>query len=249
MSEIRLYVEFQPGEEEEQQVEALVGADGLVVDPMVVDPQMAADLPAPVRALRTADAEAFPAWREQEGLTWATDGGLECAARLLDAWPELNWVPHLMVFKPQVRYRMSESSPGEGFKVYMPDTAAIRGYQVMGSEATLSESLARAAALGFQTLWLHALNAEEKGSGLDLELLERAARQFRSQVWLSGGAASERHLANLAAQEGAAAVVVPTALAKRCTCERLRSALATPPTAGIPLRFVSNPACAAKKQG
>ncbi|MFQ5938296.1 MAG: HisA/HisF-related TIM barrel protein, partial [Acidiferrobacterales bacterium] len=174
---------------------------------------------------------------------------LEDTLHLRDTWPELAWVPRLAVFKPQVRYRLLDSFPGEGFKMYMPDTAALRGYQVMGSDATLSESSARAATLGFNTLWVHALDADERGKGLDLDLLEHARAQFDGELWLSGGATRERHLANLAIHKGAAAVVIPTALAKQYGCERLLSVLATPPTTGIPLRFVAKPTSVSKNCG
>lgn len=249
MSETLLYVEVQPSDNEEQKAEAFAGADGLAIDPGAFGTEELRRLPSPVRVVRTDDPQDFGAWREQKPLAWASDAGLEHAARLQDAWPELSWVPRLAAFKPAVRYRLSDTFPGEGFRVYMPDTAAIREYQVIGGEATLSESLARAATLGFQTLWLHALDAEKKCSGLDLELLERTRSQFQGSLWLSGGAASERHLANLAAQDGATAVVVPATLATRCSCERLRRALATPPTTGLPLRFMAKTDCIAKSRG
>jgi hypothetical protein len=246
MSETRLYVEFNEPADNEKAFEGLAGAHGLVLDPLAIDPDDADRLPAPVRVLRPTNPEDPGAWREQEGLTWASDGGLAGTARLRDAWPDLDWVPRLTVFKPTVRYHLSNAFPGEGFKVYMPDTSAIRGYRMIDDETGLAAALARAAELGFHTLWLHALDAEEKGMGLDLELLEQARTHSRARLWLSGGAAHPRHLANLAAEGGTAAVVVGAGLAQQCGCEPLLTALATTPVASAATRLVTRPGCAGR---
>lgn len=250
MNEIRLYVEFQPRAEhaDDRGIVELTGAHGLVVDPKTVDPQAASDLPAPVLVLRGADEETVEAWREYQDLSWVSDRGLEHTARLRDRWPTLTWIPRLSLFKPPLRYQLSRPFPGEGFRVYMPDTSAIHAYQVKGSEASLSASLLQAARLGFKTLWLHALDAEQQRQGLDLDLLERA-QGFRGELWLSGGAASEKHLANLAAQRGASTVVVSHDVATRCTGERLRAALAKQPTRTAPLHFVAKGSCPATTRG
>lgn len=250
MNEIHLYVEFQPRAEHEHNhgIAVLAGAHGLVVDPRTVSPQAASHLPAPVRVLHSTDDEPVAAWREHPDLAWVSNSGLEHTARLQDQWPALTWIPRLSVFKPQLRYELSRPFPGEGFRVYMPDTSAIHAYQVKGSEASLNASLRQAEHLGFQTLWLHALDAKQRRQGLDLELLERA-QGFRGRLWLSGGAASEKHLANLAAQDGASAVIVPNAVAAGCTCERLRAALAGRPTKTAPLHFVAKGSCPAITRG
>lgn len=250
MNTIYLYVEFEPRAEHDagNGIAELTGAHGLLVDPRMVSPQSASRLPAPVRALHSTDDEPVSGWREHQDLAWVSDSGVEQTARLQDKWPTLVWVPRLSVFKPPLRYELSSPFPGEGFKVYMPETSAIHAYRVEGSEASLDASLAQAERLGIQTVWLHGLDAQQRRQGLDLELLERAQSRFHGHLWLSGGASREKHLANLAAQRGARAVIVSADVATRCTCARLRAALRRRPTRHMALGFVAESACPGAKR-
>jgi len=197
---------------------------GLVVAGDRLTPGQCRSLPVPVVALIGA-AEEMAAWRGEQQPVRVVDDGLEACARLRDGSPELGWVARLVVYKQDVIYRMSDS-PGEGFRFYAPDTAAIQGYQIGGGREPLNQVLEQARGLGLSRIWLHAWDAEQRGDGLDLELLERAKSHFGDGLWLSGGATKVDHLANLAREGGASGVVIDdTLLAKVDDGEALVSAL------------------------
>ena len=237
----KLYVEFPPAGPDDHSGEAsLATADGLVINVARCATPEAVNTEAPPTALICSDPERHAAWRSLQGLVWVCAGGLEQAARLRDEWPEQLWLPRLTVYKPSVIYRFSNEFDGEGFKFYRPDTGAIRGYRVTDGDVPLKVALDRAKELAFEKLWLYAADAEILASGLDLEMLERARADWQGELWLSGGAADPRHLANLVREGGVAAVVVPAMVANRCGCATLQAALepSRPPTpAESPIRF------------
>jgi len=217
-----------------QATELLIEADGLVLCSGAVGET---DWPEATRVvLRDTTPEEGMAWRERDGVLWCGGKDLEATARQRDAWPDLDWLPRLVVDKPQVSYRFASAFPGEGFSVYQPDTATLRGYRVQGRG--LRETLEQARGLGFEELWLHACDAEVTGRGLDLDLLERVRGWFSGELWLSGGARERRHLVNLAHEGGVAVVVVPEGLAAKEGVDSLRTALAPPPPPEAPVHFV-----------
>lgn len=217
----RLYLDLDSGPLD--RVTDLFDADGFVVGPGVAEPQR--QDPRHDWILRGVTPLDRPAWAERNTL-WVCAEGLDRTARLRDGWPGLTWVPRAEVYLPSVRFDFFAAPPGEGFSVYRPDTATIQRHRVAGDETDLHDWLGRAKSLGFMTAWLHGRDAAEQGRGLDLDLLDRARRSFGGgRIWLSGGASEPRHLANLAAEGGAAAVVLPRALAESCGCDRLLAAL------------------------
>ena len=216
--------------------EHLAGLAGLVVEGTCIHPDQCAPLPAPVVALTGGGPEELIGWCDDPGPRRVVDGGLDECARLRDAWPALSLLPRLVVYKPEVVYRLSDY-PGDGFKFYAPDTAAIRGYCVTDGDQPLGCALERAKALGFDTLWLHERDAAEARRGLDLDLLERARRDFGDGLWLSGGASEVRHLRNLAREGGAAAVVIGPAFLEGASVADLTAALAPPPPLEVSIRF------------
>lgn len=243
MSKIQLFVELNsPAETASKQW--LDGADGLVVDPAITKPRDTEPFSPRVQVLKVNRPEALGVWRECEGVLWASEVGLEKTARLRDAWPGRHWIPRLLVHKPALRYDFSNQSYGEGFKVYVPDTGAIHGgYRVTDGNARLDHALVKAAEMGFETVWLHARDAEGKGGGMDLDLLERAQSRFSGQLWFSGGASEKRHFTTLAAEGGATAVVVRSTLAWRLGCQQIVSALTAAPVDTVAVSFDARTTC------
>lgn len=201
-----------------QELAALV--DGRILDPAV---HGADDAGPGFVILRGMPIEKNP-WIGLPRTAWVAEG-LEETARCRDRFPDLAWVPRTGGYRPQVIYEMGDRYPGEGFRVFVPDTAAIRGFNVSDGEQTADAWLARATELGFVTVWLHGFDAAEKGNGLDLELLERARRNYKGGLWLSGGATEPRHLATLRAEGGAQAAIVATTVAAAWSLEELSAAL------------------------
>lgn len=232
-----LYLELESALPTELDPERLSGLAGLVVDGTCLTPEQCAPLPAPVRALR-GGAGLPEEWREAVDAARIVEGGLETCARLRDEQPEHRWLPRLQVCRQEVLYRMTDS-PGEGFRFYTPDTAAIRGYRVTGDDLPLPRALARAEELGFDRLWLHGLDAALHGNGLDLDLLEKARILFDGELWFSGGAREPRHQANLAREGGTFALVIDAALLEEVDAATLAAALAppSPPSPGVQVEF------------
>ncbi|WP_275096871.1 hypothetical protein [Sedimenticola hydrogenitrophicus] len=97
----------------------------------------------------------------------------------------LHWEPQLTVFKAAASYRFAGPAIGEGFSSYMPDTVAIQGWRVTDADCSLAEAITRASELGFASLWFHSKQAESRGKGLDLEMLDKA-RGGPLDIWISG---------------------------------------------------------------
>lgn len=229
MTAISLIVEF---DSRPAVMEDYAGVDGVALRSKAA---VEADWPdTGLVVLRNLSPGTEEAWRDREGVIWSGDD-LQTVARSRDEWKDLVWVPRLTVDKAQVGYHFHRAFPGEGFSVYQPDTAAVGGYRIGGRE--LREVLKQAADLGFDRLWLHGRDADLAGRGLDLNLLERAQRWFDGDLWLSGGASEPGHLANLAREGGAAAVIVPDTLVAKESVEPLRTALAPPPPPEVPIHF------------
>jgi len=237
----RLYLNLYLGQPDG--ITDLLDADGFVVGPNVVEPLNRASRHTWIlRGFTPLDS---PAWAERNA-TWVCTEGLERTARLRDGWPKLAWVPRAEIYSPSARYDFFAANPGEGFSVYRPDTSTIQRHRVADDEADVREWLTQAKALGFRTVWLHSRDAAERGRGLDLDLLDRARRSFGGgRIWLSGGATESRHLANLAAEGGAAAVILPRALAERHGCGSLLAALGRPdPATELASQVASEPSIA-----
>ncbi|HEB95034.1 MAG TPA: hypothetical protein ENI96_01225 [Sedimenticola thiotaurini] len=235
MATTGLFIEIGEYPPEPEQQASLQQARGVVVGQSLFDQGRPEWLRQGELVVRCDDPERIavtPA--EDDDEPWLAVTGLERAAALRDRWPGRRWLPQLEVSKQEVVYHFNDSALGEGFRFYIPDTGAIHGYVGNGDER-IEALLARAAGLGFDTLWLHGAGAESRGRGLDLDLLERAGRHFDGDLWISGGAREERHLFNLAAQGGAAAVVVPQPVALECGCERLLLALESGGDDAVPL--------------
>lgn len=230
----RLFVE--PGAEDvpPERLGLIGEADGVVLDreTMLALHNWAEDTARSASSwvLRGAEPRELDGWRERPNVLWVGEGTLEAIARQRDAWPRLQWIPRVEVVRPEVRFAFRKTSPGEGFSVYVPDTAAIQGYRVTESQggAAIEAWLRQAAVFGFDTVWLHTPNAAAAGRGLDLDLLQRARRCSPAELWLSGGATSTRHLANLAREGSAATVVLPLAVVETCGCSAALAALGRP---------------------
>lgn len=227
MSETGLFIEVASAPEAMEITESLHQDSGLVVDPATISQEDAQRLQTCTAVVRSSEPQRFKAWQERENLWWAAAEELDEIARLRDRWPGLQWLPRIEIYKQEVVYRFNGSALGEGFRFYIPDTGAINGYLTVAGEQPMEAVLQRADELGFASLWLHGVHAEALGTGLDLELLERADQKFTGSIWFSGGASDERHLFNLARQGGAAGVILSPAVAAKCGCERLQLALSS----------------------
>ncbi|MEJ2693262.1 MAG: hypothetical protein P8166_09455 [Candidatus Thiodiazotropha sp.] len=236
---IKLYLDHRqtPVDHTAEDFSWMEGADALVIDPCRCSPGQFDGMPVERAVILGGDPLLDAPWRERAGL-WVCDQGLEATAKLRDLHPTLQWIPKLKVSRAEVSYRFSGPAIGEGFSFYMPDTSAIQGWRVSGSDLSFAETLERATALGFEALWLHSPDAASRNKGLDLDLLDKTSTG-PWEIWLSGGIAGTGHMRNLARVGGAAAVVVESALAARCSLASLREALllaaATPQA--VPVAF------------
>ena len=206
----------------------ITGADALMVDPANCDPQAAPANLFDRFVLLAGDPERDRYWNDYGSCQWVCDQGLTKAAELRDDWPDLDWIPRLDVYRPEMSYRFSGPAVGEGFSFYIPDTSIIKGWEVTDERRNLTDALRLACELGFTRLWLHSLDAEDKGRGLDLEMLEKAAREI-PDIWVSGGLTETRHLSNLAKWGGATGVITDQAYAETVSVERMRSAIRSDP--------------------
>lgn len=239
MKNAKLYISLRDIGDTSQQIENYGEAAGLVVPPEKIEPHQIEGSPSVI--LETLDPGAYPQWREGVQGIWSSDAPLDSIAKTRDEWPELNFLPRLNVYQPEVGYHFNPTSLGEGFKFYTPDTATIQTYRTIQDDYTLEDQIQRTVKLGFDALWLHATHAEVSGKGLDLDLLERASRLFDGDLWISGGATEERHLKNLSKQGGFAAVVIGEALVFDCGCEPLLTALEPEGPTGVTVSFETRP--------
>lgn len=227
----KLFVRYTPAVEQQQEDlhTDLTAADGVVIAPGICAPEQHMALPVEHALLIDGDPERDAQWLVHDNCHWVCTRGLTETARLRDQWPELNWVPQLTVYKPAVSYRFSGPAIGEGFSFYIPDTTTIKGWQVTDGDVSLTDAVNQAIGLGFSALWLDSQEAEARGRGLALEMLERISH-CSLPVWLSGGVTAPDHLQNLVRLDrgGAAAVVVNEELVRDFGMDPLRQAL-TPP--------------------
>ena len=238
MANTRLYIAYEANAQDPVETAPISDATGLVIDTDRLNPDDVHS-PAPVAVIHTNDPGGHAGWHEREGVVWSSDRELEAIAHIRDQWPDLQWLPRIDIYRPEVVYQFNADAVGEGFKFYIPDTGAIQAYLTLMSEKPLESQLKRATALGFTTLWLHATHAEQAGTGFDLELLDRASVGFDGEIWLSGGARKEQHLFNLTRQGGTAAVVVSQDFARQSGCDRLQLALTAGEETGVPVNIDS----------
>lgn len=100
-------------------------------------------------------------------------------------------------------------------------------------EIVLANWLAGAAALGFDTVWLHGIEAAGARRGFPIEMLRKAhGLAPEMAIWLSGGGCEVRHFERLASEAGLAAVVAPETDLARLEAEAVRAAL-TPPRPAV----------------
>jgi len=225
----KLFVRYKPGVEHQQDDlhACLAGADGVVLTPGSCTAEQRMALPVETTLLIDGDPDREFQWLDDDSCHWICTRGLAETARLRDKWPELSWIPQLTVYKPVVSYRFSGPAIGEGFSFYIPDTANINGWQVTDGDVSLTEAVNRAIELDFNTLWLDSREAEARGRGLALEMLERTSRCPVS-IWMSGGVTAVEHLQNLVRVDSAAAVVIDEALVQALGMDQLRQALTVP---------------------
>lgn len=236
----KLFVQYTPGflDRQEAVVDCLAGADALVIDPCGCTAEQYMALPVENALLLNGDPERDSDWLDSDSCHWVCSKGLAETARLREQWPELNWVPRLTVYKPSVSYRFSGPAIGEGFSFYIPDTAAIKGWRVTDGDSSLTEVVTQAIEHGFDTLWLHSQEAELRGNGLELEMLEKVHGSPLA-VWISGGLTELKHLHNLARAGGAAGVMVNESIAREAGIAPLREALmAEIPAHDVPVHFI-----------
>lgn len=236
MADTELYLFWREGNEIDEKC-CLQEASGLVIKAGAITPGERAAIPTAVTVLEDGDPACHEEWCQRENALWTAEDELDSIASQRDSWPHLSWLPRINLYRPEVGYDFNDHTLGEGFKFYVPDTSTIQAYRTLASDQPLEALLQRAQELGFETLWIHATDAELSGRGFDLDLLERATSLYKGRLWISGGGTEEQHLVNLAREGGAAAVVVSSELAYRFGCDRLNLALATGEERGTPVVF------------
>ncbi|MGE4280127.1 MAG: HisA/HisF-related TIM barrel protein [Magnetospirillum sp.] len=205
--------------------ESWIGGDGVLSDAATSVPEDVAQ--SSLTLLRGSPATT-PEWAARPGVAWVVEQGLDAAAAMRTMFPGQRLVPHVQASRAALRFGLGERYAGEGFRVYVPDTAALRGYQVDDGDMPLIEWLHKADSLGFDTVWLTGTDIAAEGKGFDLELLDRARRHFTGNVILSGGGVELRHLESLRSEGGCFGVIVPTALLARHGSDTLCSVLNPP---------------------
>ena len=144
-------------------------------------------------------------------------------------------VPRVEVRRGSSRYSFRPANPGEGFSTYRLDPGSVAVFLVRDGDhaVALADWLADAAARGFNTVWLHGIEAAGARRGFPIEML-RKARMLAPQmaIWLSGGGCEVRHFERLASEPGLAAVVVPETDLAPLEVEAVRAAL-TPPQPAV----------------
>ena len=217
---IKLYVQLDTADIKDEDQAWREGADGFIVRrPECTIDDLKKQPPATV-VLQDSDPAKWLDLQDDRRCFWSSSEGLDATAALRDEWPELDWVPHLSVYRPSINYRFSGKGLGEGFSFYMPDTSAIRAWRVTDGEQSLLEAVEKAQRLGFEAVWLHSLDAAQAGRGLELEMLDRTTGS-ELDIWISGGVTQAGHLGNLLRSGGASSVVVGNELARQAQATTL----------------------------
>jgi hypothetical protein len=205
------------------------GGDGMVVPAGVEIAEGAAQSGEIIRRCAGADRPPEPA------TIWVGDGGLDRAVALCDRQAGIQVVPRAEVRRGSSRYSFNRARPGEGFSTYSLDPGSVAEFLVLEGdhEIGFANWLARATALGFDTVWLHGIEAAGARRGFPIEMLRKAhGLAPEMAIWLSGGGCEVRHFERLASEAGLAAVVVPETDLARLEVETVRAAL-TPPRPAV----------------
>lgn len=193
-------------------VERPTGATPPAVDAVIWPAGCGGAGPSPLAGIiwRWSPGRTLPA----EATICAADGGLDAAAGLAAERRGLTVAPRAEVRQGASRYSFVPALPGEGFSTYRLDPGSVAEFLVTedGRDTRLADWLKRAARLGFQTVWLHGVEADAARRGFPIDMLRRAHRLAPGVTfWLSGGGCVLRHFARLTAEAGLTTVVVPEA--------------------------------------
>lgn len=205
--------------------EASVRGDGILGRAADLSP---ADIPESELVLLHGSPATSEEWQPERGAYWVVEQGLDAAAKLRQMFPGHRFLPHVQAWRAEVRYGLGEPYQGEGFRVYVPDTAALRGYQVDDGDCLLADWLKRAESMGFDTIMLTGRDIGAAGKGFDFEMLDRAKRVFAGNLIVAGGGVDIRHLETLREEGGCFAAVVPASLVERVGIEPILLALQPP---------------------
>lgn len=202
------------------------GADGLLASAASLASEKAQDLP--LLLLRGSPATA-PAWAGWPNVFWLAEQGLDAAARLRDLFPGERVLPGVVASKPSTHFTMGRHYTGDGFSYYVPDMTTFRTYRIDDGDVYLSDWLARAQGLGFDSVLFEAPDARAEGKGFDLDLLEKAKRNFPGSILLSGHATEQVHFERLVQEGGCEAVVLDQACAMNMGIQKIVEILKPPP--------------------
>ena len=205
--------------------DAIPAADGYVVDAGHHRPDLFAE---DHEVAVVGEPARHEDWMVRANTAWLAPS-LGDAVRLRNRHPGLTVLPFVAVSKSSVTYSCGDAYPGEGFRCYVPNTMTLRGYQVADRDLNLVDWLHQAISYGFDTVWLASVDAEERGRGFDLEMLDRARTTFPGGIWLPGGARTPEQIERLRDEGGTRAAVLPASLLEDHDTERLLIALGQPP--------------------
>jgi hypothetical protein len=202
------------------------GAGGLLASAKDLAPTQAENLSLLI--LRGSPATS-PEWAGRKDVYWLAEQGLDAAAKLLDLFPGEQVLPSAMARKPSSHFTMGQHYTGDGFSYYVPDMTTYKTYRIEDGDQYLSEWLARAASLGFEAALLESPDANAEGKGFDLDLLEKAKRNFVGRILLSGHATEIVHFERLVAEGGCFAAITPQAACSNLGVREIAELLKPPP--------------------
>lgn len=118
-----------------------------------------------------------------------------------DSFNGARLIAKVEVARPTPNYSLNRSQHGSGFIFYAPDPVTISGFHIPALGIGLRQWLNQLDNDQIHGIWFDCPEAEEKGKGLELDILAIARQHFNGELWLSGGARQFRHIQNLV-QEG-----------------------------------------------
>ena len=202
------------------------GADGLLALAKDLVLEKAQDMP--FLLLRGSPATT-PAWAGKLNVHWLAEQGLDAAAKFRDLFPEERVLPSAVARKPSSTFSLGQRYSDDGFRYYVPDMATYRTYRIEDGDQYLSDWLERAGSLGFDAVLFEAPGAKAEGKGFDLDLLEKAKRNFSGRILLSGHATEPVCFERLVLEGGCEAVVLDQACALKMGIQKIADLQKPPP--------------------
>ncbi len=170
-----------------------------------------------------------PEWAGRPDVFWLAEMGLDQAAKFRDLHPGEHVLPSASAARPSSNFAMGDRYTGDGFRYYVPDVSTYKTYRVADGDAYLSDWLARAAELGFDSVLFEAPEARAGTKGFDLDLLEKIKRNFSGQIFMSGGGVELLHFERLKKEGGCFGALIDQSAALNIGIQEIADLLKPPP--------------------